>query len=325
MRPDVIRAMRELLAARVSVVPIRPDGSKAALVAWRQYQLKRATDMEFADWVTHLKGTDAGLAIVAGKASGNAEDIDFDDAALADPWAAMVEQIEPGLVGRLVAVRTPRPGMSFWYRCPAVQGNQKLAQALDTDGKPKTLIETRGLGGYAIIPPSPPACHPLHKPYVLVRGDLTKIPEITPDERDILLNAARTFNTYVNPVRIVASPPPRPTDLPGDRPGDLFAASVSWHALLEPHGWVCVGGHNGYLLWRRPGKARGWSATSGLGDTDLLYVFSTNAAPFEADMLYSKFGAYSVLAHGGDFSAAARALAILGYRRSRLSALRSGY
>jgi Bifunctional DNA primase/polymerase, N-terminal len=325
MRPDVIRAMRELLAARVSVVPIRPDGSKAPLVAWRRYQLKRATDAEFAGWVTQLKGTDAGLAIVAGKASGHAEDIDFDDAALADPWAAMVEQIEPGLVGRLVTVRTPRPGMSFWYRCTAIQGNQKLAQALDSDGKPKTLIETRGLGGYAIIPPSPPACHPLHKPYVLVHGDLTKIPEITPDERDILLNAARTFNTYVNPVRIVASPPPRPTDLPGDRPGDLFAASVSWHTLLEPDGWTCVGGRDGHLLWRRPGKAKGWSATSGLGDTDLLYVFSTNAAPFEADMLYSKFGAYSVLAHGGDFSAAARALVILGYRRSRLGALRSAY
>jgi hypothetical protein len=115
------------------------------------------------------------------------------------------------------------------------------------------------------------------------------------------------------------------TGLPGDRPGDLFAASVSWHDILEPYGWKYVGGRHGHLLWRRPGKPRGWSATSGLGDTDLLYVFSTNAPPFEADMLYSKFGAYCVLEHKGDFTAAARALAILGYRRSRLRAVRVVY
>ena len=50
-------------------------------------------------------------------------------------------------------VQTPRPGQHVYYRCPVIQGNQKLAQALDADGKPKTLIETRGLGGYTIIPP----------------------------------------------------------------------------------------------------------------------------------------------------------------------------
>jgi hypothetical protein len=42
-------------------------------------------------------------------------------------------------------------------------------------------------------------------------------------------------------------------------------------------------------------------------------------------MLYSKFGAYCVLEHKGDFTAAARALAILGYRRSRLRAVRVVY
>ena len=322
MRPEIVRTMRELLAAQVSVVPIRPDGSKAPLVAWHRYQRMRATAAEFAEWVRQLRGTDAGVAIVAGKASGNAEDLDFDDASLVDPWEAMVEQVEPGLVRRLVAVQTPRPGMSFWYRCTSIQGNQKLAQGLNVDGKPKTLIETRGLGGYALIPPSPPACHELHKPYVLIRGDLTQIPEITPDERDILLNCGRTFSTYVNPAKVVSGYKVRPAVpvTPGDRPGDIFADAVGWAELLEHHGWTLAGSHGDLLLWRRPGKQKGWSATTGVGHhgEDLLYVFSTNAAPFEADTCYTRFGAYAVLEHGGDFHKAAALLAVKGYRRPRL-------
>ena len=55
-------------------------------------------------------------------------------------------------------------------------GNQKLAlgwrdEVDATTGeitrKKKTLIETRGEGGYALIPPSPPECHPAHREYLL--------------------------------------------------------------------------------------------------------------------------------------------------------------
>jgi putative DNA primase/helicase len=324
MRPAVVRRMRELLAAGLSIVPIKPDGSKAPLVSWHPYQRQRPTLAELSAWVGRFRQIDAGLAIVCGRASGNVEVLDFDTLGLGPDWEAMVEDLCPGLLSRLVTVQTPRPGQHIYYRCSVIQGNQKLAQVLGLDGKPQTLIETRGLGGYAIIPPTPPASHPLNKPYQLIQGDLTQIPEITADERDLLLNCARSFHTYVNPTRIVsgyrvhAAPPAGASA----RPGDLFAQAVSWNDLLEPRGWTCVGAHGARRLWKRPGKAKGWSATSGLGDHDLLYVFSTNASPFEADMLYSKFGAYCILAHGGDFAAAARVLALLGYRRSRLSAVR---
>jgi Bifunctional DNA primase/polymerase, N-terminal len=313
MRAEVVHAMQELLAAGVSVCPVRPDGSKAALISWHAYQIKRATDSELSCWVSQFRGIDAGLAIVAGRASGNAEAIDIDDIALVEPWEAMIEQIIPGLVERLVAVRTPRPGMSLWYRCSAITGNQKLAQALDGNGKPKTLIETRGLGGYALIPPSPPACHPLQQPYVLLRGDLANIPTVTPDERGALLNSARTFNTYINPAKVVARSRFRVTPVQpvGDRPGDIFATLVSWAELLESHGWRLAGSRGELTFWCRPGKFTGHSATTGLGHhgEDLLYVFSTNAAPFEAGTSYSKFGALALLDYHGDFREAARSLA----------------
>ena len=65
--------------------------------------------------------------------------------------------------------------------------------------------------------------------------------------------------------------------------------------------------------WRRPGKDEGISATTNYGGSGLLYVFSTNAAPFEADTAYTPFAAYAVLEHSGDFTAAARTLGGQGY------------
>jgi hypothetical protein len=58
--------------------------------------------------------------------------------------------------------------------------------------------------------------------------------------------------------------------------------------------------------WRRPGKKRGQSAT--LIEGKRLYVFSTNATPFESDRIYPPFAIYAALEHGGDFSAAAKEL-----------------
>jgi hypothetical protein len=319
MRPEVVRCMRELLAAEVSVVPIKPDGSKAPLVPWHAYQRQRATMAELADWVRQFRGIDAGLALVCGRASGNVEVLDFDTLAWIQEWEAMVEDLCPGLLARLVMVQTPRPGRHVLYRCPVIAGNQKLAQVLGPDGKATTLIETRGLGGYAIIPPSPPACHPLHQPYGMVQGDLTQIQKISFNEREVLLNCGRTFNSYINPAKVVTGYTVKATMAApaGDRPGDIFAAAVSWAELLEHHGWTLAGARGDLLFWRRPGKSGGHSATSGLGDTDLLYVFSTNAHPFEADTCYSRFAAYAVLEHGGDFHKAAALLAIKGYRRPR--------
>jgi hypothetical protein len=61
--------------------------------------------------------------------------------------------------------------------------------------------------------------------------------------------------------------------------------------------------------WRRPGKrGPGISATTNYAGNGLLYVFST-ATIFEPERGYTKFTAYALLEHGGDFAAAARSLA----------------
>jgi hypothetical protein len=71
--------------------------------------------------------------------------------------------------------------------------------------------------------------------------------------------------------------------------------------------------HRGEVtFWRRPGKNRGISATTGYCG-DRLYVFSSNAHPFAPERAYSKFAAFTLLNCGGDFSKAATILAHHGY------------
>ena len=119
--------------------------------------------------------------------------------------------------------------------------------------------------------------------------------------------------SWLRMLRPPAQPPVTPRNPAlkhdGDRPGDLLAASTSWHEILEPIGWTLVGSRGNVGHWRRPGKLGGTiSATTNARGTDRLHVFSSNASPFEPDTSYTKFAAFALLAHGGNFSAAARAL-----------------
>lgn len=92
------------------------------------------------------------------------------------------------------------------------------------------------------------------------------------------------------------------------RPGDAFNSTHSWGDVLEPHGWQHSYTDSGVSYWIRPGKSYGVSASTNWGEHDLLYVF-TSSTEFGPDTGYSKFTAYTLINHGGDFNAAATALA----------------
>lgn len=103
------------------------------------------------------------------------------------------------------------------------------------------------------------------------------------------------------------------------RPGDDFnQRGPEWDEIIGPYGWAYVGNDGAATTyWRRPGKSTGISATSGHLRTDdgheLLYVFSTSALPLKSGSAYTKFAAFAVLKHAGDFGAAAAELAKSGY------------
>jgi hypothetical protein len=139
------------------------------------------------------------------------------------------------------------------------------------------------------------------------------VPTIRRSERAVLFDCARKLNLWVEPERRRPARASGPGPA-GGRPGDDFNARGDWGDILERHGWRWVRtGAGGAEYWRRPGKRAGTSATTDFAGAGLLYVFSANAAPFEPDSCYSKFQAFALLNHDGDFADAARALARRGY------------
>lgn len=326
MRPGLLEVVKSYVRSGLSVIPIRPDGSKSpAVVSWKEYQSRRPTDAELHAWFDNECGY--GIAILGGPVSGWLEVFDCDAPWLFDCWRELVEKVCPGLFSRLVIVCTPTGGWHVYYRCPKIEGNLKLARravtvAEETGGAQyengrwviiKTTLETRGRGGYVLAPDSPPECHSLHRPYILVSGDLTNVPTITPQERDAILDAARSLNEYVPPSRTY-KPKGSQIRVNGARPGDDYNNKADWRELLTCHGWTFLFNHNGVGYWRKPGKrGRGWSATTNYAGSSMLYVFSTSAPPFEPEGAYSLFAAYTLLEHNGDYHLAAKQLASEGY------------
>ena len=307
--------VRGLAASGLSVIPIEPDGSKAPMkiapgrcLNWKPYQKERANGSMLAQWFGN--GHRNGVAIVTGKVSGNLEVMDFDDIASVQAWREMVEEAAPGLLEQLPQVQTPTGGLHVLYRCESIGSNTKLAERVGADGKIKTLIETRGEGGYVVTVGSPPECHPSGKPYNLVNGDLTSIPTIIPTQRSVLSECANACNEHIRPAKMIA-PEREPKAADTLRPGDDFNRHGDIRSTLERHGWKCCGKSSVGKRWKRPGGDRP-SATL-FNDSRLFYVFSTNAHPFEPDRAYSLFAVYALLEHGGDYQRAAKALKRGGY------------
>src|SRR5262245_36550336 len=299
---NLLNGVLRLREAGLSTIPIKADGSKSpALPSWKPYQERLPDEGELRQWFGN--GARPGVAIVGGKVSGNLEVIDLEAIAPIVEWRELVEESAPGLLEQLVQIQTPTDGLHVAFRCSVIGGNTKLAQRADG----ATLIETRGEGGYVLAAGSPAACHSSGKLYRLVNGDLKAIPEITADEREILLDCARSFNERVKPEPVSTNGAP-PSGL---RPGDDYNARGDSRSDIDRHGWQYVKQGARGELWRRPGKDRGVSATRFPDGS--LYVFSSNAEPFEIERAYAPFSIRAWLDYGGDFGAAAKALAAEGY------------
>lgn len=308
MNSSCMDAARRYLAAGLSFLPVKSDGSKRpALSTWAAHQQQLPTEADIARW---FRGP-CGLALIGGAVSGNLEILDLDVPGLDAEFEQFAEdngRLE--LIQKLAKSRTPSGGVHYYYRLSAEpEGNRKLARLAGGEVK----IETRGEGGYAIVPPSPPECHPDRKAYVLERGDLAGLPVLTQEEHRDLLRLARALNDYAEqaqPVSAAAVASPRRILQSGLKPGEDYNERGELLQLLERHGWKRDHQDGQEIHFTRPGKSRGTSATYRTG---CFYVFTSSAPPFEPDQGYSPFAVFTLLEHSGDFSAAASALYKEGY------------
>lgn len=320
MKNTAHMAAKIYAASGLSVVPIRTDGTKGlALKAGERkaYESRIATADELQSWFLRRSPV-PGIAVLGGKVSGFLECIDFDMYAeeIFPKFMEIVGADHPDLVGKLVVNQTPRPGYHVIYRVTGVDGiggSTKLASEPRLDRETMrevrdTIIETRAEGGYFIAPGSPATTHESHREWKHYSGPkLSQVQTITAAEREFILGTARSFNRLANPVVYKTS---------NIRPGDDFnARGPDIGEIIGGHGWTTTNG----MHWKRPGKTTpGCSATWGVckstkSSLPLFHVFSSNAYPLEAEKSYDKFCLYTVLNHGGNYSAAAKALAGIGY------------
>lgn len=310
-------------AAGLSVLPLElPDKKPTGISSWKHLQQTIAASEEIKSWFTK---PNTQVGIICGKVSGNLEGLDFDEKYNIDPeglftrFKGIVNTLAPGLIEKLVIEKTVNNGFHPIYRCDVIEGNQKLAQRPPTnveietakkEGRkagPKTLIETRGEGGYFMCAPS--------TGYTLIQGSIENIPTITAEERKMLLEAAFTFNEVIEDHEIID----RPINLMNGtkRPGDDFSLREDIREVLKKHKWqrICAGGKG--EQWRRPEKTQGSSSASllkpGPDKPARFHVFSSNAHPFEPKKAYSNFVVFALLEHDGDWKAAAAELAKEGF------------
>jgi P4 family phage/plasmid primase-like protien len=305
--------------AGCSVIPIQADGTKRPAGSWKAAQSVRATRDVAREYASRY----TGVGVVCGAVSGSVEMLELEGRAITSGYGQRLREacrdhgIEP-LLDTLLAgcvVLSPSGGFHIWYRVDGpARGNTKLARRPGTGQPIEVLIETRGEGGFAVVPPSAGAVHPTGKAWTQHAGSPATIPTITIEDRDTLHAVAHLLDEMPAEPDPIPASPVRDAGTGGRRPGDDYNDRATWDEILTPHGWTKARRLGAGYAWRRPGKTDpGISATTGQReDKDRLYVFTTSTE-FEAEKPYDKFSAYALLEYGGNFSDASRALRKAGY------------
>lgn len=322
--PDLRATARELHDAGLCPLPVKADGTKAPDVSsWTPYKVTRSTPAEHDRWFADGRRT--GIGVVTGAVSGNIELIEFEGLAVREGVLDEVAELahNSGLGGLWEAVTTgwadQSPSGGVHYKVvvegrPAA-GNTKLARRLARPDEytpeerqrlaerpnakiVRVLIETRGEGGFVVIAPSHGTTHPSGKPYLRLAGGPTTMAVVSPDDLDALYALCQAHDAMPTEERAKTAPRPK-RELPAGhvRPGDDFENRADWSEIIgEEFEALFTRGQTTY--WRRKGKPRGISATTGhAADRDRLYVFSTSTA-FDAETPYDKFAAYTLLTQG---------------------------
>lgn len=226
-------------------------------------------------------------------------------------WNSLITAIKfslPDVYDKLVIVITPSKGYHLYYKCTQIGGNQKLAgrPATSTElalgERFKVLIETRGEGGYIIAPGSPG--------YELVKGEMSDIDYITPEERRELIAICRSFDQIKTEELKGITAGQKRID---NAPWNVYNSDHNWGSMvadLVAAGWEVVKEDDEKVTLKRPGTSAKSSGTI-WKESSILYLFSTSTE-FEAEKPYSAFGLMCQMKYDGDVKACAKDLAAQG-------------
>jgi replicative DNA helicase len=327
-----------------------PQRKVPALTGWTALQQERLTPGELAElWAGRsirdgMKLTQevAGYGIIGGAVSGGVECIDVDTKN--DPsgsvWGDLLaligmDELIGGYFNELYTERTPTGGYHIVYRYESPEGAKRAGNVnLARSRENKSIIETRGEGGYFVTAPT--------EGYEAIQGDLTDLPTLSRNERDRMIEICKSL-CYIAPAGAQQEPEPvthaRGTHKQGTGAFDHYdraATAETVRDLLIKHGWTPKGkDRDGRIKMLRPDN--GTPSTAPHSGNILMYgppgsdplplfsVFTTSALPFEPyrrdatgaetneKRSYRPRDVYALLEHGGDYKAAGRVLYREGY------------
>ena len=339
--PDMLTAALDAYDNGICVVRARTDGSKRPVGEWKQYQAQRPSREQVVAW---FSDGHAGMGAICGAVSGDLEMFELegrfvDEIGTGDFVERMKAAGHELLMKRLLAgivVESPSGGRHLLYRCSdaPIDGNTKLASRPATDAelaaKPgdtvKVLIETRGEGGFVVLPPSHGTVHPSGKAWQRRLGTFASIATITAEEREAMFAVARSYDQTPQP-----SPPtpvaaaqrvaqPRYT---GSSVGPSWYDAVVDHvatvwtmqALLEKYGWdKLYEDAHGRTLMHRPGKDDAEAVGGSINTAGRFHPFSSstpfpNASANKQSPTYDHLDVIAWYEYAGDRDHAARTIA----------------
>lgn len=290
------------------ICTIPTDAHKKPIHAWKEFQTKLPTEEQIRQSFESPRAK--GIALICGPVSGGLEviDVDLKYDITGTLYQRLLKKIG-AIHKKLYAVKTKSGGYHLYYRCEVQQGNTKLAMRPATPEELKEtpgqgvfcLIETRGINGYVVAPPTPG----------YERLGEFKIPIISIDEREHILSTCRTFNEVFQEVRgkTITLADTTTYQL---TPWQDYNEKADIIQLLEAEGWTYVNQSGPRINLRRPGNTTAKTSANYHTDLRLFKVFTTSSI-FETDKGYTPFAVYTILKHNGDFSAAAKQLIKDGY------------
>lgn len=302
-KKTILQTAQDYIAHGLSIHPTQADKRPdfRHVPTWQVYQ----ETVIPADQVERLFSSAVGIGVISGPVSGDLEVIDVDtkNSASKTLWAdfnqLLLDNLEPAVYKSLPIETTKSGGKHIFYRCSAISSSVKTAKGADGRG----IIEIRG-NGYVQATPSPG--------YSMDQGSLTEIPQITPDQRDIIISAVMSFNEITEVEGPERQKYTRQKPGTGLTPWDDYDENGDIIGLLEKHGWSYVSAKGNRIYVLRGGGSTSKTSGNWCTKQKLLYLFSSSTE-FKAGEGYTASAAFALLECGNDFSLSARRLREAGY------------
>jgi len=303
----MLTAAKELINQGYAIIPLKQDKTPAcpSFDVNKPYTFK-----EIEEFFKQSKDQELGIGLLmGGEKKLTALDFDLKYDITGKLFQDYKDKAPSDLLLKMMVNTTKNKGYHFIFSCDIIEANQVLASRPTTNDevrntliknlhkekfidaclaaandRNRVLIETRGHGGYIAYPPSLGYSH--------IYGEINKI---SFTEYEILMETARSFNQFFDPIK-------RSHFLLDDEEDlmEKFNEKNNGLDILLQYGWEVVDRYKQEVRLRRPGDTFSKSSAVYHSDNDVFVVFSTST-PFAVRTSYRPFDIMLILGYNNNF------------------------